>query len=88
MKLILWIAAAIAIARLFITPRLNVPTAEGSYEAVAHLFVGGLFGAWWMHYSHDEMNFHEVTKSRNYFLFIALGPSLFELGMFLIQKAM
>ena len=32
--------------RCLMAPRLDLPTAQGSYEAFAHLFVGGLFGAW------------------------------------------
>ena len=39
------VAIALGIGRLFITPRLKIPTWSGSYEAFAHLFVGGLIGA-------------------------------------------
>lgn len=36
-------AFAVAVGRIFITPRLvNIPTAEGSYEALAHMLVGFL----------------------------------------------
>jgi hypothetical protein len=40
--LILTAAVAVAAGRVFITPRLAVPSSEGSYEAFAHLFVGFL----------------------------------------------
>lgn len=40
-------AVLLGLTRLAITPRLNLPTATGTYEAVAHLFVGGMFG-WWL----------------------------------------
>ena len=40
------VAIALGIGRLFITPRLKIPTWSGSYEAFAHLFVGGLIGAY------------------------------------------
>jgi hypothetical protein len=40
-KLILASAFAIALGRVFITPRLtNIPSIEGGYEALAHLLVG------------------------------------------------
>ena len=41
---VILVAVGFAIGRFFITPRLDLPTAEGSYEAFAHLFVGGCFG--------------------------------------------
>jgi hypothetical protein len=42
-KLVLLFAAAIAVGRIFIAPRLvNIPSAEGSYEAFAHILVGFL----------------------------------------------
>jgi hypothetical protein len=36
------LAIAVFIGRIFITPRLSVPTMEGSYEAAAHLLCGFL----------------------------------------------
>lgn len=39
-RIILLAVLAIALGRMFIKPRLNVPTAEGGYEAAAHLLCG------------------------------------------------
>ncbi len=66
----------IAGLRFVIEPRLNLPTSEGSYEAFAHLFVGGLIGAWL------------VKRSEWKWLAMAIGVSLVELVMFILQKAM
>lgn len=42
-NLTLFFAALFALGRIFITPRLtNIPTVTGTYEALAHLFVGFL----------------------------------------------
>jgi hypothetical protein len=38
------LAALFAVARLFVGHR--EPSLAGSYQALAHLFVGGLLGAW------------------------------------------
>lgn len=41
--LIVLLSLAVAIGRMFIVPRLtNIPSTEGAYEALAHLFVGFL----------------------------------------------
>ncbi len=64
---------AIAAVRFLIEPRLDLPTATGSYEAVAHLFVGGLFGAW-------------LVNRQRPLLLMAVSVSLLELIMFLVQK--
>lgn len=72
--LLIIVTLAIAIGRFYITPRLDLPTTTGTYEAIAHLFVGGLFGAWLM------------DRCQWVWLCLALGVSLLELVMFLIQK--
>jgi hypothetical protein len=42
-KILILSAAAIALGRIFITPRLTgIPSVEGSYEAIAHIVVGFL----------------------------------------------
>ena len=42
------LAVAVAVGRIFIVPRLtHIPSPEMSYEAFAHLFVGGLVGVSW-----------------------------------------
>jgi len=71
---LLLVTVAIGVARFLITPRLDLPTAGGSYEAFAHLFVGGLFGAW------------VVKRSQWPWLVMAIAVSLLELVMFLVQK--
>lgn len=67
------LSLAVVVGRCLITPRLDLPTVEGSYEAFAHLFVGGLFGAW-------------AVNRKKSILFYAVGISLFELLAFLVQK--
>ena len=77
-KLVLVTALAVFVLRFFITPRLtHIPSFEMSYEAFAHLFVGGLIGVSW----YDKKN---ATAA----LYGAIGWSLviFELLMFLWQK--
>ena len=69
------IAALIAVGRFLIMPRLDVPTAEGCYEAFAHLFVGFLFGGW------------AVSKGTRWnWLALAAAISLLELAVFIEQK--
>jgi hypothetical protein len=55
-------------------PRLDLPTAQGSYEAFAHLFVGGLFGAW------------VVKRTKLLWLVLAVSVSILELVLFIVQK--
>lgn len=57
------IAIVLAAIRPFLAP--HSVSLQGSYEAFAHLFVGGVFGAWL------------VTKSR-WPLVIAIGLTLVE----------
>jgi hypothetical protein len=72
------LAAAVAVGRIFITPRLtNIPSTEMSYEAFAHLFVGGLIGISWYNW-HDE----EATLYGR----IGWGLAFWELGCFIVQK--
>lgn len=73
--LLMLVTAAIALLRFEITPRLDLPTATGSYEAFAHLFVGGLIGAWL------------VKRTEWLWLEMAVAVSLLELVMFLVQKS-
>ena len=72
--LIIVMAVSLAIGRFFITPRLNLPTEEGSYEAVAHLFIGGLFGAFF------------VDTSNKFLLLTAVALSLVEFFAFIVQR--
>jgi hypothetical protein len=41
---VITLAVAIAVARPFLPP--HPVSIQGSYEALAHLVVGGIFGAW------------------------------------------
>lgn len=41
----LWMTLFVGLLRFVITPRLDLPTGIGSYEAVAHLWAGALIGA-------------------------------------------
>jgi hypothetical protein len=58
------IAIVLAVARPFLAP--HAVSLQGSYEALAHLFVGGVFGAWL------------VTKSR-WLLVIGIGLTVVEI---------
>jgi hypothetical protein len=88
-QLVFPVAFVIGIARFTITPRLNLPTVEGSYEAFAHLFVGGLFGAWlfckWDR-SPSTIDLNRGDRFASACFWWAIGLSLLELAMFLLQK--
>ena len=64
-------ALAVGIIRPFLTG--HPLSAEGSYEAFAHLFVGGLIGAWL------------VTRERLY-LGLVIGLSIVELASALFKR--
>ena len=57
------IAIVVAVIRPFLAP--HPVSLQGSYEALAHLFVGGVFGAWF------------VTKLR-WLLAIGIGLTIVE----------
>jgi hypothetical protein len=79
-KIIFALAAAVALGRVFITPRLTaIPSAEGSYEAVAHLFVGFLI----LVPFYDPKQLLGPSKLYGYIGWL-LG--LWELGWFVMQK--
>jgi len=76
-------AAVVVLGRFAIEPRLDLPTMEGSYEAFAHLFVGGLFGACLA----SQGTRHDAIYGDSAFYFLlGLMLSLFELAIFLVQK--
>jgi hypothetical protein len=73
------IALAIAIGRIFITPRLNLLTSEGTYEAFAHLFVGFLV----------IVPFYDSKQTlgpSKLYGWIGWALAFFELGYWLVQK--
>ena len=73
------LAALVALGRMWIVPRLNVPTLEGTYEALAHMIVGFLILV--PFYDPED----ELGPSTFYgWLGWTLG--LWELGWFLVQK--
>lgn len=78
--MLIFLASLVILGRLFITPRLDLPTFEGSYEAFAHLFVGYLFGVAFFYYKFDK------KLKNNPPLWIGVILSVFELLMFLYQK--
>jgi hypothetical protein len=89
--LVIMTVLALAVGRVLIEPRLDLPTATGSYEAVAHLIVGGFYGAWWV----SKKPWHPIDggcwgdwyELRDKGLFwSATLISLFEMAMFLWQK--
>lgn len=83
--------AATAIGRFMITPRLELPTSEGSYEAFAHLFVGWLFGVSWVWMKQDAGDHWRIASLGNTLkkcihFQCAIGLSMLELVAFLVQK--
>lgn len=76
-------AVVLVVGRFLITPRLDVPTMVGCYEAFAHLFVGGLFGVW---FNRKGTRAEAICPIGFDCLVLAIALSLFELVMFLIQK--
>lgn len=94
---ILWVTLFFGLLRFVITPRLDLPTATGSYEAFAHLWVGGLIGA--------AVAFHlcvfiiqgrsicsvyaaevQFFRHAKWCWLLAVSLSALELVMFLLQK--
>lgn len=69
--LIVSVALVVGIVRPFLTS--HPLSAAGSYEAFAHLFVGGLIGAWL------------VTRNRLY-LGLVIGLSIVELASALLKR--
>lgn len=67
------ITLAFGVMRFFITPRLDLPTMTGCYEAFVHLFVGGLIGAY-------------IVKRNSVWLVLAVCITILEVVMFLVQK--
>jgi len=91
-KLLIIISALLfAVGRFFITPRLNLPTVEGSYEAFSHLYVGYLFGAavhWQM--NNPKAKYYSYIRfaiEKNLYFQVAILLSLLELVMFMVQKS-
>lgn len=67
------------LGRVFITPRLALPTIEGTYEALAHLLVGFLI----------IVRFYDPTEiigPTRIYGWIGWGLTAWEAGWFLVQK--
>jgi len=81
---IIFIGLLTVVGRMLIVPRLDLPTATGSYEAFAHLFVGFLIGAWWRDRQVGKLLgwYQGVTP---YGLVVILLTA-FEVIMFVVQK--
>lgn len=76
-KLIVLLAVAVAVGRIFITPRLtHIPSPEMTYEALAHLICGGLIAI------------HLYDRSQKLCGYLGWGIALWELGWFVAQKAL
>ena len=69
--LIVLTAVAVGITRPFLTS--HPLSAEGSYEAFAHLFIGGLIGAW-------------LVKRERLYLGLVVGLSIVELASALLKS--
>ena len=69
--LIVLTAIAVGIARPFLTS--HPLSAEGSYEAFAHLFVGALIGAW-------------LVRRERLYLALVVGLSIVELASALLKR--
>lgn len=83
---IIFIGVLTVMGRMLIVPRLDLPTATGSYEAFAHLFVGYLIGAWWRD--------RQVGKLLGWYKgiapygLVAILLTAFEVIIFVVQKRM
>ena len=76
-KVIYVLVALTLVGRALITPRLtHIPSAELSYEAFAHLLCGGLIGV------------HLYDRSQKVYGWLGWGIALWELGWFVVQKAL
>lgn len=95
--MVLWFTLFLAGIRFTIIPRLDLPTAVGSYEAFAHLWAGGLFGAAiafriCRNISQARQCFSTYNSECQFWSYekscwiLGTSISLLELVMFLIQK--
>ena len=73
----------IVIWRLFITPRLNIPTSTGFHEATAHVFVGCLLG---MYLASLNSDYYLCVKDRRRYLSMAVFVTVAEILIFAVQK--
>ena len=71
MVYLLVFAACIGVARFFLPA--HSPTVAGSYQAFAHLFVGGLFGAYF-------------ASRKKFLLYIALALTVLEVVAAVITR--
>jgi hypothetical protein len=76
-------ALFLVIGRCFIEPRLDLPTWEGTYETIAHLFVGGLIGVWFIRRGTRAEAFDSYGFDCGW---LAVFLSAYELVFFLVQK--
>lgn len=71
------LALAVLIGRMFITPRLTgIPSAEGTYETIAHLVVGFLI----------FVPFYESSERARMFGWMGWFIAIWEGGWFAVQK--
>ena len=74
-------ALLVMVGRVFITPRLNVPSIEGGFESAAHILAGVLLGMWL-----QLRKPLEGPEPKAFCLFLFWTISLWELGWFIFQK--
>jgi hypothetical protein len=78
MKIVYALAALVIIGRFTIEPRLtNIPSWNLTYEAIAHMFVGGVL---W-----ESIRTQGWRLYRGYWL-VFWSLAVFELAMFMVQK--
>jgi hypothetical protein len=75
---IIAVAALIGLVRPFLPA--HAVSLAGTYEAVAHLFIGGLCGAWLMTSSGGN-----GARDRALWVYVILGLSAIELACFLLK---
>lgn len=80
---LLGIALLVALGRFTIEPQLCLPIWEGSYEALAHLYVGALIGYWLARRGTVR---EKVDGRGRCCLDLAIGLTVFEVVMFVLQK--
>lgn len=82
---IVFLALLCAGGRFLITPRLDLPTFTGSYEAMSHLFVGFLIGIWSVS-AGDCGSLKERDDWRILCKSLVLSLTLLEIVAFAVQK--